>query len=102
MCRPTILVLKVLNMNSVKFENSPDYENPAIEIDVKDLMEKLSEEYICSKTELRDDAVQIIPKKTDCKTEDCTDLEEISSISKSELEQEEKVRKIDTDFVCVL
>jgi len=56
-------------------------------------MEHLSVKYICRNTEVRDNSVQINPRINDCKIEDCTDLREISSVSRVELESKEKVRK---------
>ena len=89
----------VLSTNFIKFKQFPDIENASVELDTKNFMEHLSGEYICRKTEVSNDSVQTKLKIIDCKTEDCNDLEEIFSISESRIEQEKKVRKLDTDFV---
>jgi len=86
-------------MNSLHLKRSPDHEYPAIELDMTNFMEHLSDEYICGKAEVRDEDVRTNPKIIDCKIEDYADLEEISSISGVKLEREEKVRKFDIEFV---
>ena len=64
----------------------PDPNYPAIELDMTDFVEHLSEEYICGKIDVKDDGVQTNLMKIDCKTKNCTDLRDCSSISVSELE----------------
>ena len=87
-------------MNSLHLERSPDFKYPAIELDVTNVAEHLSGKYICKKVgEVEDDTVQINPKITDCKTEDCINLGEISSASGVELERKEKVKRLDIEFV---
>ena len=86
-------------MNCEHFKHSPKHEYPTIELDVVNFMEHLSDEFICGKTEVRDDGEQMNPKIIDCKTEDYINLEQISSISGNGLEREEKVRKFDMKFV---
>ena len=89
-----ILVLKRFIMNSFQLKYSPDREYPAIELDMTNFMEHLSNENTYGKTEAAEnDGVRTSPKVIDCKTEDCTDLTEISSIPEIKLEQEEKVSK---------
>ena len=80
-------------MNSVIYEHSSDRKYPAIELDMTNFMEHLSNENICGKAEVRNDRVRTSPKVINCKTENCTDLTEISSIPEIKLEQEEKVSK---------
>lgn len=75
-------------MNSYHFEH-----HAAIEFDMVDFMEDLSNENICGKLDVRDDGVHTKSKIIDCKTEDSTDLGDVSSISVSELDREGKVRK---------
>ena len=86
-------------MNYGHFKHSPNHEYPAIELDMVYFMEHLSDEYICGKSEVKDDGGQINHKIIDCKTEDYINLEQISSISGNGLEREEKVRKFDMKFV---
>lgn len=50
-----ILVSNILLMNSLQFKRFLDHEYPAIEIDITNLMEQLSNEYICEKVEVKDD-----------------------------------------------
>ena len=95
-----ISVTKFFIMNSVHFEHSPKDEYPAIVLDMTNFMEHLSDEYVCGKTEVVDDGAQPNPNATDCKIENSTYLTPISSITESGLEQEEKVRQIDTEFVA--
>ena len=85
-------------MNSTYFKRSADPEYPEISLDMTNFMEHLSDEYICGKSEVRDDSVRTNPKIIDCKAEDCADLGIISSVSKIELEGEEKVDILDTKF----
>ena len=80
-------------MNSDHFKYSPNCY-PAIELDMIGFMECLSDEFICEKVEVRDVGVKTNLKITDYKTEDCTDLEDISSNSVSGLNQKERVRKL--------
>jgi len=88
-------------MNSINYEHSPDREYPAIELDMTNFVENLSDENICGKAEVRNDGVRTSPKVIDCKTEDCTDLTEISSFRGIKLEQEEKVSKFGK-ISCIL
>ena len=88
-------------MNSVNFEHSPDRKYPAIELDMTNFVEYLSDENIHEKAEVRNDSVRISPKIIECKTEDCADLAEISSVLDIKLEQEEKVSKF-RRISCVL
>ena len=85
-------------MDSSHFEHPSNREYPAIELDMTYFMEHLSDEHICGKLEVKDD-IRTNPNIIDCKTEDYTDLEEILSISRNKLEQEEKVRKFDMEFL---
>jgi len=85
-------------MNSFQFKHSPDREYPAIELDMTNFMEHLSDENICGKAEVRDESVRTSPKVIDCKTEDCTDSTEISSVQGIKLKQEEKVSKFGKIF----
>ena len=86
-------------MDSTHFKRSPDPEYPAVSLDMTNCKEHLSEKYICGKSEVRDDDVGTHSILMDCKTEDCTDLGEISSVSRIKLEREEKVRMFDIEFV---
>ena len=79
-------------MNSNHFKHSPKREYPAIELDMTNFMEHLSDEYICGKIEVKDGDVQINPKVIDCKTEECMDLGDIFSVLEVGPEREEKVR----------
>ena len=88
-------------MNSTHFKRSPDHEYPAISLDMTNFMEHLSGEYLCGKIEVRDDGVRINSKIIDCKTEDSTNLEELSSFSGIKLQREEKVRTSDVEFVVL-
>ena len=89
-------------MNSFQFKHSPDREYPAIELDMTNFMEHLSNENTYGKTEAAEnDGVRTSPKVIDCKTEDYTDLTEISSVPGIKLEQEEKVSKFGK-ISCVL
>ena len=88
-------------MNSLHLECFPDFEYPSIEFNVTNFMGHLSDEYICRKVEeAEDDTIQISPKEVDCKTEDCTNLGDIVSASEVELEQKEKVKRLDIEFVA--
>ena len=86
-------------MNFPQFKCSLSCEYPAIVLDMTNFVEQLSSEYVCGKAEVVDDGAQPNPNAIDCKTEDATDLEEISSVSKTELEREEKVRQFDIEIV---
>ena len=94
-----ILVIKLFIMNSTHFKRSSDHEYPAIELDMTNFMEYLSEEYFSGNAEVKNDDAQTNLKITDCKTEDCADLREISSNSGIEF-RDEKVRKFD-EVCCV-
>ena len=83
----------------MKSVRSPVYDYPAIELDMTNFMEYLSDEYICGKAEARIDGVRANPKILDCKTENCVDLGETSSISEVGRELEGKVRKFNIEFV---
>ena len=80
-------------MNSFHTERSSDHKYPAIVLDMTNFMEHLSDEYVCKKGEVRVESVRTSPK-IDCKTEDCIDLRQITSV-----EGEEEVRKLDTESV---
>lgn len=54
---------------------------------------------VCGKVEGRDDGVQTNIRMIECQTKDCTDLGDISTISRIGLELEEKVRRITIGFV---
>lgn len=86
-------------MNTICFDHSPDYEYPGTKLDMKTFMDHLSVEYIANKSKGRDHDVGTNPRISDCKTEDCTDLGEISSISRVGQEQDEKVNKFSIEFV---
>ena len=86
----TILVINRFIMNSIHSKHSPESKYPAIELDMTDFAEHLSEEYGRGKTEVTDH-VKTIPTIIDCKTEDSTDFGETSP--RSELEQKEGVIK---------
>ena len=88
-------------MDSTHFKRSPDHEYPAISLDMTNFMEHLSDEYLCGKTEVRDEGVQTNPNTIDCKTEDSTNLEELPSFSGINLQREEKVRTFDVEFVVL-
>ena len=94
-----ILVIKLFVMNSTHFKRSPDSEYSAVSLHMTSCMEHLSDKYIHGKSEVRDDGVGTNPIIMDCKTEDCTDLGEISSVSRIKLEREEKVCMFDIEFV---
>ena len=76
------------------------HKYPTIELDKANL--KISEEHVFEKSDVKNDGVQTNLRTTGCKTEDCTDLGEISSVSGIKLEREEKVRKFDMEFVVSL
>ena len=86
-------------MNPVHFGHSPDHEHPAIVLDMPNFMEHLSDENVCEKAEARDDGVQTNAGIINYKTEDSTDLEEISSVSGVRLEGEGKVKEISVEFI---
>ena len=87
-----ILVIKLDIMSSINFEQSPNHEYPAIELDMKNVMEHLSNEYYtCRKFEIMDEGIWTNPKSSDRETENCTDLGEISSVPELKLERDEKV-----------
>ena len=88
-------------MNSIHFEQYPRCEYPAIELDMTDFIEHLSEEYIGAKVDVRNEDVQTNPKIIDSQTKNCTDLGDISCISKSRLQREEEVRKFNVTGVQV-
>ena len=85
-------------MNSHNFECLPDHKYPEIELDMTNFMEHLSDKYIYGKTEINNDSIPTNPSIIACKTED---LGEITSVSGTELEQEEKVRNFDINFVLL-
>ena len=86
-------------MNSSHFEHPPRREYPAIELDMTNFMEHLSEDDTSGKIDVGDETNP--PNKIDYKTEDCTSLGGGSSFSKSGFKQEEKVRKLDGGFACL-
>ena len=83
-------------MNYLFLEHSSDRKYPAIELDMTNFVEYLSDEYVCGKAEVR-----TITTTIDYETKDRADLGELSSVSESELKQEEKVRKFDKKFVLL-
>ena len=78
-------------MNSNRLERTPDRDYPAIELDMTDFLEHLSEEYMCAKVDVRDAQKNL--ETIEFETEDCTHLGDVSSVSANGLEREEKVRK---------
>lgn len=86
-------------MNSVHFEHSPDSECPAIELDEKNFMKHLSDEYVCEKVVVRDGYVKSETKIIECKIEDCADFKDMPSISGNKLKQKDEVRILGTRFV---
>ena len=82
-----LVINKFFVMNSDHFKHSPEYDYPAIELDMTSFVEHLSDEYICEEAEIRDDSVRTNPKIIECKTEDYIDLGEISSVSGLELDE---------------
>ena len=79
-------------MNLDHSKRSPDHEYPAIELDMTNFMEYLSEEYFSGNVEVKDDGVRTNPELMDGKTDNFANLQEISSISKGHFEEKEKVR----------
>ena len=88
-----IVVIKLVAMSSAHFEAFPDNEYPAPELNIRNVMEHLSVKFIYEKAEVRDNSVRTNPTINDCETEDYADLGEI------ELEREEKVRKLNMEFL---
>ena len=86
-----ILVTKLFIMSAVHFEHSLGREHPAIELDMMNFMEHLSDECVLGKVDVYDDGVRTEAKIIDCKTEDCTDSGDISSIPGSEFKRENEV-----------
>ena len=82
---------KTFIMNSVHINH---HEPPVIKLEIADFKEHFSE-----KVEVKEDSVQTDQKIIDCKIEDGTDLGEMSSVSVSKPEREEKVRKFVIEFV---
>ena len=80
-------------------KRSPDHECPAADLDMTTFMEHLSDEYICRKAEVSHDGVPTNPSNP-CKTKACTDLGQISSVSRMGFERKEKVRWFNMKF-CV-
>ena len=99
MLKLVILVIKLIAMNSVNFEQSPGQEYPAVVLDMIKFTQNSSEEHVYGEVEVGDGGVRTIPKIIDCKTEDCTDLGDNSPISLMQFERNEKVRKINIEFV---
>lgn len=89
-------------MNSIHLEHSPNHNYPAIELDMTDFVEHLSEEYLHGKVDLRDDGIQTNPKIIGYKSEDCTNLGGISSISVSGLTLEERVRNFNYYYLMFI
>lgn len=89
-------------MNSDCMEHSSNRDYPAIELDMMDFMEQLSNEYICGKVDISDDGMRTNRKITDCKIEDSMNLGDISSISVIKRDQEERVRKCQNTIVYIL
>lgn len=94
-----IPVRNILIMNSLKFEQSVNHEDVAIELDMKNFMKYSSD--LCRETEISDDSIRRNSKIINYKTEDCADLGKISSISEYQLQKEEKVRDTYT-FCCFI
>ena len=94
-----ILGIKLITMNSINYEHSPDHIYPAIELDMTNFVEYLSDENIRGKVQVRNDDVATSSKVIDCKDADCTNLAEIFSVPEIKLEQEEKVSKFGKIFV---
>ena len=95
-----ISVTKFFFMNSRHIEHTPQYEYPAIVLDMTNFVEHLSNENICERT-VMDDGANTNPYATDCKTVNSTDLGEMPSISEDRLKREEKVRQFDIEFVVL-
>ena len=81
-------------MNSVHFEHSDDRKYPAIELDMTNFIDHLSEEYFCQKVDIRNGGVPANTNIIDCKTENCTDFGDISSENGLKQEREVKIFKI--------
>ena len=81
---------------------SLDRKYPAIELDMTNFMEHLSDEYICGSVDARDDGLRPDTNVIDRKTGDHTNFENTSSISESEFKQEDEVRISETRFVLFL
>jgi len=79
----------------------PEHNYPAIELDMTDFMKHLSNEYVCGKVDVGDDGGQTNPNTINCKTEDCTDLGDISSNSVGTVKQEEGVRKFKVESFSI-
>ena len=88
-------------MNSIHFEHSSDHEYPATELDMKNVLEQLSAEYNSNKSEKKYHGVLTNQRIIDYKVEDCTNLGDISSISRTGQERQEKVRKFKIEFVVI-
>jgi len=86
-------------MNSIRFERSPYQEYPAIELDMTNFMEYLSDEYISTKTEVSKDSGRSNSNIYDCMTKDSMDLGENATVSGVGLEQKEKVRNFNAEVV---
>ena len=86
---------KLFVMNYVHFESSPDHEYPGTELDATSFVDRLPDKSVCGKSGVTD------PYVIDCKTEDGTNLGEISSLSKDGLEREKEVRVFDAQFVFI-
>lgn len=87
-----ILIIKVVSMNSVHFEHSPNHKYPAIELDMSNFVEQLSDKYTSHKADIKE--VQINPNPIECQTDGYTSVAEISSITKMGFEREEKVKRL--------
>ena len=74
----------------------------AIELDMTNFMEQLSDEYICGKPEVREDNGRTNSNRYDCMTKNSTDLGENATVSGVILELKEKVRNSNTEVVFSL
>lgn len=86
-------------MDSIPFEHSLGHKYPAIELDMTNFVEHLSDEYMCRNVDARDDSLQTNTNVIDCKTEDCTNFGNMSSLSGNEFKQEDEVRISDMRLV---
>ena len=97
----TILDAKLFIMSSIHFKRSFEREYPEIESDTTNCTEHLSDENICGSVRVRNESVTSNARIIECKTEDCTDFGDVSSISGSKLKQDDKVRICDARFVVL-
>lgn len=57
-------------------------------------VEHLPDEYTCGKVDVRNDGIQRNLKLIHCKTENCTNLQQIFTVSGRGLDQEEMVKSL--------